>query len=90
MCIKGFGTLKCNSCNTEMEKGESAIKATRWGFFFHGTSFKHLFFKTVTKPLRGKEVVLKNNQLSTAYKCHSCGAVTIMPDATNDRSLFHW
>jgi hypothetical protein len=56
MALKGLAHVKCNSCNTEMEKGELAIKATRCGFFFHGTSLKHLFFKTVTKPLRDKEV----------------------------------
>ena len=73
-----------------MEKGETALKATRWGFVFFGMSYKHLFFKTTTKPLRPKEVVLKNDHISTAYKCPSCKAVTIMPESDSDRSLFLW
>ena len=73
-----------------MEKGECAMKATRWGFIFFGLSFKHLFFKTTSNSLKAKDVVLKNNHLSIAYKCNSCGAVTITPDTKNAKNLFHW
>jgi hypothetical protein len=81
--------MNCGLCQAEMVQGEVALKYTGWGVIFFGMSYKHLFFKPKNDGPKSKLVILKNNHVSTAYRCQECGVTTIIPDS-EDRSLVHW
>ena len=81
--------MKCPNCESEMEEGTLALKATRWGFVFFGLSYKHLYFKKSGAGPSLKELVLKNGHVATGHKCHSCGTTVIAPDGVS-KNLFHW
>jgi hypothetical protein len=58
-----------------MEAGKAQIKATAWGFFFFGLSYKHLFF---TNSGGKKSIILHNSDYPrNAYRCANCHSIFI-------------
>ncbi len=81
--------MKCSNCNEMMEEGNAVVKATVPGIFVFGFSYKHLFFKGKNKGPNEKEIILKNNHITTAFKCNNCGCTTIIPNGKKG-NLVHW
>ena len=62
-----------------MKKGRVSLEYTLGGFLLAGLSYLVLFFRAEGEPRR---TVLSKYEKLRAARCESCGAVVIVPDAS--------
>lgn len=74
--------MKCPRCQTNMAKGEAAVRGTLGGFMLVGLSHQHLWFSKGHRD----ELVLPSDQDADAYRCADCKLTVIDGESHQDQA----